>query len=63
MAALKNDYQYQKAFELVKAGLESGSIKLHGPTTVNQSSMHGSADAKYLRALLEELAAALPGSD
>lgn len=61
--ALQNDYKFMKAFELVKAGLDSGSIKLIGTGGSLHSTTNGEADAKYLKALLETLAQALPASD
>lgn len=46
------------AFALIKAGLESGAIKLRGPceaADTTQATADATIDAKYLLALLEGL--------
>lgn len=59
--ALQDNDQYRLALDLVRIGLQSGSIKLYG--TGSNSAMatqNGTADAAYLIALLDGLSTALP---
>lgn len=43
------------ALELVKTGLQGGSIKLLGPQSQSEAELCGTADAAYLTELLEAL--------
>ena len=56
MSAFNKHSAYQEAVAIVKEGLSSGSIKLHGAVT---SSSKAQADAAYLNALINSLAANL----
>jgi hypothetical protein len=58
--SLKDDPAFRQAIELVKIGLGSGSIKLHGPLTPHHAGDLGNADAAYLTALLISLTAVMP---
>lgn len=56
--AYTNTEAHNKAAELVKVALESGSTKLiGGSSNAVSSENHAKADAKYLTTLIGELAA------
>lgn len=60
---LKDNYQYRQAMELLKIGLQNGTIKLLGAGLAVDALNNASADAAYIIALLQNLASVLPGED
>lgn len=59
--ALEDNYGYRVALDLIKTGLQSGAIKLHGPTASGgHAEEWGQADARYLIGLMAGLQAQLP---
>lgn len=55
MAMTKRD-AFNKAFELINTGLQSGSIKLSGSQTSEEvAKRHAKADVAYISALLDGL--------
>lgn len=58
--ALQKDNAYFAALALVTEAIKSGVIKLRGVDSTDYAVDNGTADAKYLIALLKELQAELP---
>jgi hypothetical protein len=56
----KDDNQFRMALDLIKIGLQSGTIKLNGVGRSDSAVANGTADAAYLIALLQGLSQALP---
>jgi hypothetical protein len=59
MALVYND-EYRTALEILKLGINNGAIKLIGPNNAVNAVHHAKADAAYITAFLEGLAATLP---
>jgi hypothetical protein len=55
MANILEGTAQNQAAAWIKAGLESGSIKLHGPANGGEAAGKGKEDAEYLARLFEEI--------
>lgn len=59
--ALESNHGYTIALELLRTALQSGAIKLHGPSgNGGDAERWGQADARYIIGLLAGLQAELP---
>lgn len=60
---MKDSYQFRQALELLKIGLQNGTIKLIGPGLAVDALDNAKADAAYMTAFLEHMSSVLPAED